>query len=227
MAQKPRLNRKEIQTLLTTLVNTNLANMATNPPQPKKSRQFSRWLSIILLGLSFFVGIAATSVGVSVKMENNDAFCAGCHTEPESAYVARAQAADSGDLAAHHAHLKKGVGCIECHSGEGIKGRANALKLGARDLVSYGGGNYPQPAPLTWAIPDGNCTKCHSDIFQSRGFNNHFHFLLPRWQKSKPQAAASCVACHSSHTQDADAQGFLNKQRTVKQCNNCHTTMGD
>ncbi len=160
-------------------------------------------------------------------MENNDAFCASCHTEPESAYVARAQAAGNSDLASGHAHLEQAVGCIECHSGAGVKGRGDALKLGIRDLAHYVAGNYPQPTSLTWAIPDENCTKCHADIFQSQGFDNHFHLFLPRWQESNPQVAASCVGCHSSHTQDANVQGFLNKQRAVEQCDNCHTTMGD
>ena len=199
--------------------------MTTKAPEPQKPTRFPRWPWIILLPLTFFVGVAATSVGVGVKEENNDAFCASCHTEPESTYVARAQTADNSDLAAGHAHLKEAVRCIDCHSGAGIKGRANALTLGARDTVKYIGGNYPQPAQVNWPILDENCTKCHTNIYQSRQFNNHFHALLPRWQQSNPNIAASCVSCHSSHTQDSDLRGFLNKQRVTAQCNNCHATI--
>ncbi|NOZ50177.1 MAG: hypothetical protein GXP37_09045, partial [Chloroflexi bacterium] len=115
-------------------------------------------LFIGLLAVLPFV-IAGSSVAYGAHLENNDAFCASCHTEPESTFVGRAQSAASKtgevqDLAAFHAGQAQAVKCIECHSGDGLSGRVDAMKLGARDLSAYVRGDFPQPSPLTHAIAD-------------------------------------------------------------------------
>jgi nitrate/TMAO reductase-like tetraheme cytochrome c subunit len=169
--------------------------------------------------------LTASTFAYGAHLENNDRFCASCHTEPESTYVARARQS-AVDLAS--AHKSKGVGCIDCHSGNGPGGRLDALKLGARDLDVYLRGNYPQPSVLTHPIPDANCLKCHQDVLQNRTFDNHFHLFLPRWQAVAPGTAATCVSCHTSHATDGESRlGWLNKSRTVAQCNACHRTAGE
>ncbi len=191
-----------------------------------------RWPLIGILALLLIVA-PASAIGVSVHMENNDAFCASCHTQPETDYVARAEAvrqgqAEPADLAAVHAGAEQPVGCIACHSGAGMLGRVDALTLGARDLVAYTRGNFPQPAPLTHPIGDANCIKCHQDYAKSRSFDNHYHLFLARWQKFAGDNAATCVDCHSGHVQDGEAQlAFLNRPRVEAQCNACHRVMGD
>jgi predicted CXXCH cytochrome family protein len=176
------------------------------------------------------VAIAAALVMIPIvgftgmQLEDHDSFCASCHTTPESDYVDRGQADTAVDLASFHAG--KGVRCIDCHSGKGAGGRIQAMSLGGHDLLKFVSGNYPQPAPLTRAIGDVNCTKCHSDISQGRDFNNHFHIFLPQWQQQSSDAA-TCVDCHQSHNTSGDVQiSFLNQQDTTTICQQCHNFAG-
>lgn len=172
------------------------------------------------------VGVITLFLGgvTMAHVENNDAFCASCHTEPEATYYAR-EGADAVDLASVHA--EKGVNCIDCHSGPGWRGRVSAMMLGARDAFHYLSGQYPQPAPLTRPITDEHCLKCHADVLQGRDFNNHFHILLPRWQVVDPNAA-HCVDCHQGHETNGDPKlQFLNKATTVAVCQACHRVAGE
>ncbi len=186
------------------------------------------WIIGGLVALLLLLLAPLTAVGVSVKLENHDSFCAGCHTQPETTYVQRAQSGSATDLASFHAAAKEPVACIDCHSGSGTMGRKDALLLGAHDLTAFVTRRYTQPAKLTHAIADENCLKCHGDIAKAQTFQNHFHALQARWQAIQPDAAAHCVDCHSSHTTDGEQQiAFLNKPRTVEQCNACHRMLSD
>lgn len=81
---------------------------------------------------------AAASVAYAAPLENDDAFCASCHTEPESRYFAQSQASPV-DLAS--AHGAKGVEYIACHSGRGSIGRLTAMPTVALpDLLVYQSG---------------------------------------------------------------------------------------
>ncbi len=214
-------------------------------PQPARTKHNSkdstsaaslgrRWRWPLFLAL--FIGavlIPSTAVGVGVHMENNDTFCASCHTEPETTYVSREEIVRSGaaapqDLAMYHAGADHPVACIQCHSGEGLAGRAQALALGGQDLLAYVRGSYPQPAPLNHPILDANCLKCHREVLVERSFNNHYHRFLPRWQQIAGENAATCVDCHAGHVEDGSPQlAFLNKERARTQCNACHRLLGD
>lgn len=157
--------------------------------------------------------------------ENSDTSCAACHSQPESAFVARSLAPHPVDLASFH--TAKGTRCIDCHSGPGLTGRISALALGAKDATAYLLGHYAQPAPLTRPIGDVQCTKCHSDIAASQSFNNHFHVFLPQWQGLSTKAA-SCVSCHEGHTTDGAVEiGYLNEPRTTQVCQACHSFAGE
>jgi len=190
-----------------------------------QTRNFLRLslLGFVMAGLILF--LIGSTVAYGSHLENNNSFCASCHTEPESTYVTRAQQ-PAADLAS--AHTAKRVACIDCHSGAGPLGRLGAMTIGAHDLAAYVSGHYTQPAPLTHSIPDVNCLKCHRDVLQNRTFDNHFHFLLSRWQTAAPKTAATCVSCHASHATDGESRlAWLNEPRTVAQCNGCHRVVGE
>ena len=172
-------------------------------------------LIIFPLVLTGIVGFSA------MQFENHDSFCASCHTQPESVYFQRESANSPLDLASFH--TEKETRCIDCHSAGGSTGRAAALMLGARDLMAFVSKHYAQPAPLTRAIQDDNCLKCHANLTQRQSFNNHFHILLSKWQALDPEAA-TCVDCHQSHATNGDASiGFLNRDIAAQVCERCHT----
>jgi len=202
--------------------------VSKHQPQTQKSsqntgnkRRWLKWGGIAVVLLALF-NVAAIATGA--QLENHDPFCASCHTEPETTYVDRTTATPV-DLASAHAH--KGITCINCHSGEGLAGRANAMMLGARDTVMFVTGNYPQPTVQTRPILDENCLKCHADVPVDESFDNHFHNFLPKWQKMTADTA-SCVDCHQSHATNGDSSiAFLNEQTAAQVCNKCHTYVGE
>lgn len=171
------------------------------------------------------VGVIAASGGTAyaIQLENQDSFCASCHTQPETKYYQQTQAHDTSSLAAFHA--QKGVACIDCHSGGGLFGRVDGLSQGARDLVAYYGGNYQNPAVTTNPLGDGSCNKCHADAMTRETFNNHFHVFLARWQSVDPNAA-HCVDCHKSHPAGAPAQQYLDDPTVRAVCGQCHSALG-
>lgn len=182
--------------------------------------------------LTFVVGFGAllvAAVGVfltAAHMEENDAFCASCHSQPEATYVERTQAASPVDLASDH-HSKEVVRCIDCHSGSGVIGRMGAMMVGANDLYLWMIGKARQPAPLIVPIADGNCLKCHADAPQTRNFNRHFHAFLSKWQ-AQDKNAATCVSCHTAHTTTGEvALGYLERQSTLEICQRCHAVLGE
>jgi len=178
----------------------------------------------LMVGLSLLITLGVSVVLTAAHMEENDAFCASCHSEPESTYYTRTQAATKVDLAtAHHA---KQVRCIDCHSGAGATGRIGAMQIGASDLFLFVTNQARQPAPLLTPIADANCLKCHSEIPQTQSFNRHFHAFLAKWQ-GLDKNAATCVSCHTGHTTDgSEAIVFLQQARTIAICQQCHTAVG-
>lgn len=166
---------------------------------------------------------AAGGTAYAIQQENQDAFCASCHTEPESKYYQASLAPSALDLAAFHA--QKQARCIDCHSGGGVFGRAEGLAQGAQDLVAYQSGHYHAPAIPLNKLGDGSCLKCHADVAANQGFNNHFHAFLSRWQ-SVDSNAAHCVDCHVSHQQGDPKQQFLVTQTVQKICQDCHSVVG-
>jgi hypothetical protein len=183
-----------------------------------------RWW--VIPAIAVVVGGAAVVTGLAyaAHIENNDAFCASCHTQPESQYYQRALA-QPVDLAS--AHADKGVECIQCHSGRGAIGRVNAIATVAiPDLIAYNTGRYRHPAVITDPIGDDHCLKCHGGIDSRQEFNNHFHVFLATWKARAPQDAATCVDCHQTHVTGGlvDA-GFLTKSTTVAVCQRCHAVL--
>lgn len=177
---------------------------------------------VLIPGLILLVGLVLSVSGMlyAAHLEGSDAFCASCHSQPETKYFQRTQQNKSVDLASFH--QTKVTHCIDCHSGPGVTGRLGAFLVGGRDLVAYLTHTDTQPAPLTVPIGDHNCLKCHADVTQTQSFNRHFHAFLPQWQAADPNAA-TCVDCHTSHTTaGASSLMFLVDAPTTQVCQDCH-----
>lgn len=168
---------------------------------------------------------ASATVAYATHLENNDAFCASCHTEPESRYFTQSRESPV-DLAS--AHGAKSVECIQCHSGRGSIGRLTAMATVALpDLLAYRSGHYRNPALTTVTVGDDHCLKCHADVTRRGDFNNHFHRFLPLWQARDPANAATCVSCHQAHVAGGDPKiGFLAELTATAVCQDCHTFAG-
>lgn len=180
----------------------------------------------------------------AASQETHDPFCASCHTQPETSFVERSTAAEAVDLASYHTTQE--ARCIDCHSGPGVTGRMQAELLGARNAAAWYTHTAVQPAPLTFAIDDSNCLKCHREVTQ-RGYSpkqsvsilglgrrggdeaggNHWHELMASWQAYTADAG-SCVSCHSGHLTDGTAEtGYENAQTTRDVCEACHQVAGE
>ena len=186
-------------------------------------------------------GLAAAVFSVGgfsfvAAQEEQDSFCASCHTEPESTYYDRSIAAVSVDLAT--AHKEKEIRCIDCHAGIGLPGRVEAQLMGARNAVMWYTGSATQPAPLTIAIGDDHCVKCHADVTTKEfdvavrsklfGPRGHYHTYLAQWKASDPKATANCTTCHSGHNLGADAKStWLIPAAVENVCESCHKVLDE
>jgi hypothetical protein len=197
------------------------------PPPKLRLLETRRWLLVPLVALPILLlFMAGGGVAYALHQEESDAFCGSCHTEPEATYVTQTQAAAPTTLAAFHAHTRDtATRCIDCHSGGGTFGRMSGLTQGATDLVAFLSGHYRVPAVTTQRLGDDSCLKCHQDILNRGGFNNHFHQFLPRWQQIDSEAAG-CVTCHTAHSTNADFQQYLSQQNVSQTCNACHRRAG-
>jgi predicted CXXCH cytochrome family protein len=182
-----------------------------------------RFIIIAIIGLSAF---AILTSGGALGLENQDSFCASCHTEPETTFFARSQK-NPTDLASAHAAEK--IACIDCHSGSGTFGRIVGLQQGARDLFNYARGDYHRPAITTNPLGDETCVKCHAQILAareggSRAMNGHYHFYLVAWQTTD-KSAAHCATCHTAHTTGLASLKFMAQGKVGKLCEDCHTAL--
>ncbi len=202
-----------------------------------------RLLNWRVLGALVVIGLAALVGGVSFvsAQEQNDQFCGSCHTQPESTYLARFQAALNGpseDLAAfHHKQLYprgssngQPIRCIDCHVGEGLVGRGIVVSLAAWDALKYVTGTERQPAMVVFNVQNEACIKCHEqqvkvNLDKPRVpfiIDNHFHYQL--FEPGAP--AIQCVDCHVSHQQGAEASGFEFPKTYTPVCEECHRDEG-
>jgi len=189
--------------------------------------------------------LAAGGFAFAASQESHDAFCASCHTQPETTYFQRETGGSPVDLASFHS--AQYARCIDCHSGQGLIGRMQAELLGARNAFKWYTGTAVQPAVLNYPIADANCLKCHQDVTQrnftpkeqiivpgrgggegggEEGRANHWHAFLTRWQNAVPATAGTCVSCHSGHPTTGTAQtGFMDTQAVQQTCEACHQVL--
>ena len=183
-----------------------------------------QWLGIIaVVGLVTLIGSVAYVSG----LEQNDSFCASCHTEPETMFYNRFLRADAAQsattLAAFH-HYTKQVRCIDCHVGEGVLGRATVLTLAAWDALKYYSHTAQQPAQIVFDVQNEACSKCHAADIRKPGFENHYHNLYFDPQVSPPYLA--CVHCHVSHRVGDERTAFQFRDAILPRCEYCHAQMG-
>ncbi len=187
------------------------------------SRKRLTTAGIVLVALLL---LAAGGIAGATYVEQDDAFCASCHTEPESTYVARAGATRTqppgADLASFHAVVTKPVHCIDCHGGEGALGRGQALALALLDAAKFATNRFQQPAMPMSPLPDSACTKCHADSVTREGFENHFHNKL--YDEEAPEIL--CVRCHMAHKPGEERESYVTRPVAFEQCNFCHQQMG-
>ena len=203
-----------------------------------------RWNSRhIACGVLIIGGVLVLmSVGAvmgAVHLENQDSFCASCHTEPEATYYDRTQSETPTDLASYHALYKIPVRCIDCHSGEGTQGRINALKQGATDLFAYIISDYHDPAQMDNPLGDEPCLKCHTlpsrdnpieheDDPQLIYSTSHYHWVeyTDAWLEVNPNPEGVCGVCHVSHSEGTiEALGFRYMPAVNAACDDCHTDL--
>ncbi len=196
-----------------------------------ESTAHPKWRAFLISLIATFA-LAASGFFVATRVEENDTACASCHSQPETTYFDRTQAATTRDLASAHAHLSRrddgtpATRCIDCHSGPGLLGRVQSVSLGARDAFVWFSGRAAQLSVATFPIQDANCLKCHTTTPNDSSFDLHFHRYMTRWQQADANAG-TCAACHTSHTTDGNAAiGFLQQQRTLPQCKQCHVALG-
>ncbi len=198
-----------------------------NPSMTSAADRRPGWATPVIIFIGVLVVLAVGYFGAT-KLEENDAFCASCHSEPENTYFQRTAATRSVDLASAHAHLtqtqpeQSPTRCIDCHAGPGFSGRAHALSIGARDALKWFGGSATQPAKTTQPLNDAACLQCHSAVASDTNFDRHFHRYLMQWQQKDP-SAGRCATCHTAHTLDGNNTiGFLQQQRAQAVCVQCH-----
>lgn len=180
------------------------------------------------LVLFAFAGIAVLigAVGWVSYQEQDNRFCASCHTQPESEYLARFTRADTqpaDDLAAFH-HRKQEVRCIDCHSGEGFAGRSAVVAFAAWNAFKHYAGSARQPAMIAIPIQNEACVKCHADAIRKPGFTNHVHNKYFDPPESPP--FIRCTDCHVSHRAGDERTAFQFRDAIFPKCEYCHTQMG-
>jgi hypothetical protein len=188
--------------------------------QHNRWRLFAFGAGLVLLALIGGVGF------VSYREQDNQ-FCASCHTEPETTYYNRfltADAQQSADTMAAFHHYKSQVRCIDCHGGEGPIGRATVLTLAAFDTFKYLTGTARQPAVIIFPVQDQACIKCHEIDIRKPGFENHYHNLYFDPTVSPP--AIPCVHCHVAHRLGDERTAFQFRDVILPRCEYCHQQIG-
>lgn len=189
--------------------------------------------ALVLAGLFVFAG----TITAAVQLENDDAFCASCHTEPEATFYGRSLV-EAADLASAHAAADPPVRCIDCHSGSGPAGRVSSLGQGAADLVAFVLNDYEQPAATTHPVGDEGCTKCHRpptldglvDTDTALKSKSHYHLAeyAAAWLAADPDPRGTCVVCHVSHSEGMRASQQRSPRRAVNAaCEDCHADLDD
>jgi hypothetical protein len=199
---------------------------------PKVSRK--NILPLAVVAEFALVLLSAGGFVFAATQEQNDSFCASCHTQPESTYYQRSIAAAAVDLAS--AHRAENTRCIDCHSGMGILGRVSAEMMGAQNALKWYTGTAHQPAPLVYPIGDENCMKCHADVLTEQhdsdsrtvnfGPKGHYHSYLAQWKEADTNAAA-CTSCHFGHETEGNSDNSWVIPASVQNvCEACHALLG-
>lgn len=178
---------------------------------------------ILLGGGVLALGLGLSGVGYVSHLEQNNSFCASCHTQPEFEYYQRLidSQQPTTDLATFHLRHEEAVKCIDCHGGEGLAGRAQVLAKSAWDALKFLVGVHRQPAMMSIRLPDQACSKCHQDVYYQPGFENHFHNEIPNSMQT-----FRCLDCHLAHPLGDPTISFGTRDVFFPECVRCHQEMG-
>jgi len=162
----------------------------------KKVAEFIRRRILLVLFLSFVVGILATIVGnQAIEYTSTDEFCASCHVHPH--------VFDSWKLSTHYDN-KGGiqVHCVDCHlppKGHGYL--YEKTRLGAKDVYGF---LFKDSADFNWEAKrtveqaqhftfKASCVKCHANLFplklNKEGQDAHLYY-------SQNEDKLECINCH-------------------------------
>lgn len=195
-------------------------------------------LPILLAALLLLVAASAT---VS-RLEEDNNFCASCHTPLEVRYVEQAETATtelSPNLAAYHfAATRQGddpVNCVACHRGDnGPAHRAAALGLGGWNTAKWllgDDGSQAGAHGVAWLYNAG-CDGCHIDALTLDQFENHYHTYLadyhadPKVIESVAANRIQCSDCHLNHVDTYQEFAFLEDGPLYDTCEKCHLVWG-
>ena len=172
-----------------------MANKNARPSRAQKKSPVVR--ALLIIGAAFAAVIVLGVIGFTTGtlLEENDSFCASCHTVPETTYVDRSgiakanAAAPVTDMASSHFHLAMAKGettnCISCHRGNSSLGdRAQTLALALKDTITLVLGKadptIEKPTIAQPMLVNTACIGCHEKtLLTVNGNATHFHNLLP------------------------------------------------
>ncbi len=162
----------------------------------KKTGDFFRKRLLLVLFISFSIGIFATIVGnKTIEYTSTDEFCASCHVHPH--------VFPSWKLSSHYDN-KAGivVHCVDCHlppKGEGYL--LEKTKLGLWDVYQY---LTKDSSEFNWEAKrtvdkaqhftfKASCVKCHANLFpltlNKEGQDAHLYY-------SQNEEKLGCINCH-------------------------------
>ena len=169
--------------------------------------------------------LTAGAAGFVSVQEEQDAFCASCHLKAESEYYQRSlQALNDVPVDLASAHRVEMLNCVACHRGDnGPVHRVQALALGARNAVLWVTRQYDQDNRGKFTDPtlvEASCWKCHYDVVEDPGFENHFHNDLV---DPEIKTTVKCIDCHVAHRTAEPLFGYLDEDNVVlPACERCH-----
>jgi len=180
-------------------------------------------IALVLAIALMLLGVASASF-IAVQ-EEQDAFCTSCHLKAEMEYYQRSLLAlddEPVDLAS--AHRAEMLNCVACHRGNnGPLHRVQALALGARNATRWLARRYDQDNRGKFTDPtlvEASCWKCHYDVVEIPGFENHFHNDLA---DPELETSVKCIDCHVAHLVAEPLFGYLDEDNVVlPTCERCH-----
>lgn len=201
----------------------------TPPPAPRWFGRLRRLGAILLTLAGAGLILAGTTFVGGTLLEEQDAFCAACHTVPEETYFNRATTALTDpsapvtDLSTRHYDLAQASDvrfqCISCHRGTStLEDRVQTLALGLRDTLIFVSGQADPTIEKTRvdqaALVNSACISCHeTTLLTYRDTQNHYHNLLP-------QTAKLLAAGRQMIGQNTGLPGPMGSVKIT--CTNCH-----
>ena len=175
-----------------------------------------------LVGLALAaVVLAPAGWLVTDYLESHDAFCTSCHLGDAPLHEAKRrdfETVPALNLASEHFAHDREFRCITCHRGASFPNRVRVKLLAARDAAVYFWGRFDEPKEMAHPLWREDCVQCHAKYEPKRG--DAFHAIEVH---NLPKFALNCVQCHEAHpTGRSDDQVFLDRERLVAACRNCH-----